>query len=393
MTTDRATATLLNIGHAIDHLFLLIFATAVASIAADFGFTRWEDLMPYGAGAFLLFGLGSLPAGRLGDHWGRRAMMVVFFIGLGVAALLVAVTRNAWQMAVALTLMGAFASIYHPVGIPMLVQGAKRPGATIGISGLAGNLGIAVAALLTGFLVSAGGWRLAFIVPGVASILLGLVFLKVAPVETEPPSRRKGQGIVTPKALLARVFFVVTATAVTGSLLFNFSTNGNGELLRERLAGIVEDPARLGLLLAGVYTVGALSQVLVGRLIDRFPIKRLFVVIVAAQAPLFLLAANAQGWLFYLLAIGYMVSVFGAIPFTDALIVRYVDDSMRSRVAGMRLAVSFGVSSAAVWMLGPLVKAGGFDTLLLLMSAIAVLSLAFAAALPQARQAVQVQPA
>ena len=55
----------------------------VAAIAADFGFARWEDLMPYGAGAFVMFGIGSLPAGRLGDLWGRRAMMIVFFLGMG----------------------------------------------------------------------------------------------------------------------------------------------------------------------------------------------------------------------------------------------------------------------------------------------------------------------
>ena len=139
--TARPVALLLNIAHAIDHMFLLIFATAVAAIAADFGFADWESLMPYGVGAFMLFGLGSLPAGRLGDLWGRRQMMLVFFFGMGASALLVAVTDNAWQLAGALTLMGAFSSIYHPVGIPMLVRGAARPGLAIGINGLAGNLG------------------------------------------------------------------------------------------------------------------------------------------------------------------------------------------------------------------------------------------------------------
>ena len=62
----RTVALLLNLGHAIDHMFLLIFATAVGSIAAEFGFSRWEDLMPYGVGAFVLFGLGSLPSGPAG---------------------------------------------------------------------------------------------------------------------------------------------------------------------------------------------------------------------------------------------------------------------------------------------------------------------------------------
>ena len=139
--SPRATSVLLNVAHAFDHMFLLIFATAVATIAADFGFARWEDLMPYGVGAFAMFGLCSLPAGRLGDLWGRRRMMLVFFFGMGIATLLVALARSAWQLGAALTVLGIFAAIYHPVGIPMLVQRSTRPGLTIGVNGLAGNHG------------------------------------------------------------------------------------------------------------------------------------------------------------------------------------------------------------------------------------------------------------
>ena len=57
---------------------------------------------------------------------------------------------------------------------------------------------------------------------------------------------------------------------------------------------------------------------------------------------------TADGWVFYLLPFLFMAAIFAAIPFTDAMIVRYVDDAMRSRVSGMRLAVSFGASSLAV---------------------------------------------
>ncbi|MGZ5177557.1 MAG: MFS transporter, partial [Burkholderiales bacterium] len=77
----RVVSLLLNIGHGIDHMFLLIFATAVATIAVEFGYSNWADLMPYSVGAFALFGLGSLPAGRLGDLWGRRIMMIIFYVG------------------------------------------------------------------------------------------------------------------------------------------------------------------------------------------------------------------------------------------------------------------------------------------------------------------------
>ena len=100
MTNGRPTALLLNVGHALDHLFLLIFATAVAAIAAEWGMA-WQDLMPYTVGAFVMFGLGSLPAGRLGDLWGRRAMMVVFFLGMGGCGLLIALASGVWSLAAA----------------------------------------------------------------------------------------------------------------------------------------------------------------------------------------------------------------------------------------------------------------------------------------------------
>ena len=363
-------------------MFLLIFATAVSVIAADFGKASWEQLMPYGAPAFLLFGLGSIPSGRLGDLWGRRPMMLVFYHGMGFAALLAAVTQNAWQLAIALTLLGAFASIYHPVGIPMLLQATRRPGWTIGVNGLSGNLGIALAALSTGFAVKFIGWRAAFAIPGLIAIACGILFARVTPVETHAPAKRAARTMAIPASVVARVFLVMTTAAVTGGLLFNFTTNGNPELLKERLNGIVNDPATLGFLMAVVYAVASLAQLLVGWLLDRYSLKRIYIAILAMQPPLFLLAARADGWQLYVLQILFMVAVFGAIPFTDVLIARYVDDRMRSRVAGIRLAISLGVSSIAVALLGPVVRAAGFPVLMVALAAIASSTLAVVAFLP-----------
>jgi len=373
---------LLNIAHALDHLFLLIFATAVGAIAVDFGMARWEDLMPYTAGAFLMFGLCSIPAGRLGDLRGRRWMMLLFFHGMGLSAIAVALTQNAWQIGLALTVLGAFSAIYHPVGIPMLLQGSTRPGRTIGINGLAGNLGIALAAVSTGFLVKYFGWRAAFVVPGLISIAAGLLFARVAPPEAAAPARKAGTSVHLPRGLAIRTFVVMVASATTGSLLFNFTTNGNAQMMAERLDGLVSDPAALGMLLAGLYGVASLAQLVVGQLVDRVAIKPLFITVLTLQILFFALAAQSSGWAWYVLAIACMVMVFGAIPFNDVMVARYIDDSLRSRVSGTRIAISFGISSLAVAALGPAVKAAGFTQLWLLMSGIAVVSLAIVAWLP-----------
>jgi MFS family permease len=379
----RIVSLLLNIGHAVDHMFLLIFATAVASVAVEFGANNWADLMPYSAGAFLMFGLGALPAGRLGDLWGRRNMMIVFFIGMGVSALLVAVTQNSWQLAVALILLGTFAAIYHPVGIPMLVQNVHNPGAVIGLNGLAGNLGIAVAAVLTGLLVKWAGWRAAFALPGLLAIACGVLFAIKCPRETVAPAKRTGKAkVALPSGTLARVFFVMTATAATSSILFNFTTNGNSQLLSESFLGVIEDPAVLGALLALIYTIASFAQLVVGRLIDRMPFKPLQLWMSVAQIPFLIIAAHVQAWGMFAALLGVMILVFGSIPFTDAMIVRYVDDRLRSRVAGMRLTVAFGISSLAVWVLGPLVKGIGFSALLWTMAGIAALKAAIVLLLP-----------
>jgi len=274
-------------------------------------------------------------------------------------------------MAIALVVMGAFSSIYHPVGIPMLAQNAARPGWTIGVNGLAGNLGIAAAALSTGFLVEHFGWRMAFVVPALVCMGLGLLFAWQAPAETATGGRGRAASVQMPKSLVLRTFLVMVITATTTSLLFNFTTNGNAQLLADRLQGLVSDPSTLGMLLAAVYAIGSLAQLVVGRLLDRVAVKPLFVGILILQCLAFALASQTSGWQWYLAAIGYMVMVFAAIPFSDAMVVRYIDDSMRSRVSGTRIAISFGISSMAVYLLGPLVKAAGFGTLMTVMACIA----------------------
>ena len=381
---NRATQVLLNVGHAIDHMFLLIFATAVTAIAQDFGMARWEDLMPWGVLAFFCFGLGSLPSGKLGDQWGRRKMMLVFFFGMGASAIAVSLTQTPWQLALALGLLGCFASIYHPVGIPMLVQGAQRPGWTIGVNGLSGNLGLALAAVVTGLLVKHVGWRGAFILPGLVSLLCGLLFARCAPAELQAPARKPASPGAASGASVARLLLIMTLAATTASLLFNFSTNSNYEMLADRLQQATRDPAQIGLLLAAVYTLASLSQLLVGALIDRFPLKPLYLSILVLQVLCLLLATQAGGWTFYALQFLFMATIFGIVPFTEAMMVRFVDDRIRSRVAGMRLAVSLGASSLAVWLIGPVVKQAGFSALLWVMCACGLLTLAVVSQLPRA---------
>ena len=386
MKFSSPTSLLLNLGHAMDHWVLAVFLYTVSVIAGVWG-TDWKELTPYAFGASFMFGAGSIVSGKLGDHWGRRAMMVIFFSGMGLSCLVIALCQNKWQIGLALTLMGAFASIYHPVGIPMLVQRAEKPGFVIGVNGLVGNLGIAIGSSVSVLLATRFGWQTAYIVPGIVSLVAAVLFGLYVPQEAEAPSKRKSKVNDLPPDVMAKVFLIMTCAAASGSIVFNFTTNGNGEMLKARIVELAADPWLLSIVLFGVFTVASLAQLVVGALIDRYPLKTIYLPVLICQVPLFLLAAYAEGWALIAVTTLFMIFVFGAIPFTDAMIVRYVDDRLRSRVTGMRLAIGFGVSSLVTAAIGPSVKAAGFPTLLMVLGGVAACTVLAISFLPNERQA------
>jgi MFS family permease len=384
MKFSSPTSLLINLGHAMDHWIIAIFLYTVSVIAGVWG-TDWKELTPFAFGASFMFGAGSIVSGKLGDQWGRRAMMIVFFAGMGVSCLVIALCSNKWEIGAALTVMGAFSSIYHPVGIPMIVAGAERPGFVIGVNGLVGNLGVALGASVSVLLATRYGWHAAYIVPAVICLAGAVLFAKYVPKEEISPAKRKAKILDMPPNMMARVFFVMTCAAVTGSIVFNFTTNSNGEMLKSKIELLASTPWLLSAVLFGVFTIASLAQLLVGHLIDRHPLKTVYMPILLAQIPLFLLAAYSEGWMLVFVTTLFMIFVFGAIPFTDAMIVRYVDDRLRSRVTGMRLAIGFGVSSLVVAGIGPSVKAAGFPSMLIALAVVAALSLLAISFLPNER--------
>jgi len=68
------------------------------------------------------------------------------------------------------------------------------------------------------------------------------------------------------------------------------------------------------------------------------------------------------------------------------MIVKYIDDRLRSRVTGMRLAIGFGVSSLVTAGIGPSVKEAGFPVLLMVLAGVACVTTFAISFLPNERQ-------
>src|SRR5205085_9890718 len=106
-----------------------------------------------------------------------EGMMVLFFIGAGGAAIATGLIDGPVTLAIGLAAIGLFGSIYHPVGTAWLVRNARNRGRALGVNGIAGSVGLAVAAFVAGALAQAIGWRAAFIIPGALCATTGAVLL------------------------------------------------------------------------------------------------------------------------------------------------------------------------------------------------------------------------
>ena len=162
----RRSIRFLNWAHFLDHYVILIFPTVVIGLEAVYG-RSYGDLLGLSTAAFTAFGLFALPAGWLADHWSRRNMMAIFFIGTGVSAFAVGLAPNFTLLAVALFGVGIFGAIYHPVGTPMVVEQAINRGHTMSRNGICGNIGVSIAAAITATITAWIGWRWAFFIPAV----------------------------------------------------------------------------------------------------------------------------------------------------------------------------------------------------------------------------------
>jgi MFS family permease len=361
----------LNIGHLLDHLVMLVFPTAVVALGREWG-RPYSELLPLALGSFIAFGAFAIPAGWLADHWSRYRTMVLFFFGIGASLFVTGFSQSSWHLALGLTVTGAFAAIYHPVGIAMLVATPEKMGSVLGWNGLWGNLGLASAAILTGALVDAAGWRAAFFVPGVVCIAAGIGFLALVQDPGKVKRGAKSIGLHVDARMMARIFAILLIATACGGIIFNSTTVAMPKVFDERLQSLTQSNLGIGALVAAVYSLAAFAQVLMGALIDRFELRRLLIGVALAQIPMLWLAANLEGWAMLAAALATMLAVFGQIPLNDAIVGKYCADEFRARVLGVRYVVSLGVAAIAVPMIAALHRtAGGFANVFFVLAALA----------------------
>ncbi len=378
----------LNFGHFIDHMLILIFAKAAFSAGIDFGFGKdgaYAEMLFYGIPSLVLFGACAPIAAHMADHWNRNGMLTVFFVGIGLASILTGFAQSLLQIGLGLALIGIFASIYHPVGIAMVIEGGGKVGWRLGVNGLWGNMGVAAAPLVTGFILVQFDWRMAFIIPGSISILIGLGFLGfVRSVDVRAPEAiRQEKELIGFAPGWQRALVSLALVTAAGGFVFGAMTFLIPRLFEVRMQGITSDIAVTGTLASIIYAVAAFAQLVVGRAIDKRSIKNVLIFIAVGQPLLLFLMAMQTDYALFAVSLLAMGFVFGQIPITDAVLSQYVPDQWRAKVLSIKFLINLVIGALALMTARYLLSTGaGFEAVMRVISIAACFIVGAAILLP-----------
>ncbi len=400
MTRQQVEFLFLNIGHFLDHLFMLVFATAaVLTLTREWGMS-YAELIPYATPGLVAFAAASIPAGWLADKWSREGMMAIFFIGIGVCSMATAMAQSPLQIACGLFDIGLFAAIYHPVGLSMVVQGRQKTGMPLAVNGVFGNLGVASAALITGFLIDNFGWPSAFIALGVFSVAIGLAYIgfiltrkrdAAAPVMARTPISDNNLAEI-PRQILIRLFVIILFTTAIGGLIFQSTTFALPKVFDERLSGFAVTATQVGWYAFLVFTIAAVAQLVVGYLVDHHSVRTVFAWVAGLQAVFLAVMFQLTGVAALVVAIAFMLVVFGQIPINDVLIACATKSEFRSRVYALRYIVTFSISASAIPVIAWIHGGWGFSALFLVLATGAAAILTAVLMLPRTGSFIRTAP-
>lgn len=345
MTPAKRQIVLVNLAHFVTHYSLLILATAVLAIViqapgrfgADYG-----DILKLGTGMFVLYGACSIAMTWLSAKLGSKALMVIFFFGTGTCLAAAGIAGTPVVLALSLAGAGAFLSIYHPIGTATLVEAAgERVGASVGVNGVFGNLGVAAAPIVTAFLAGTGHWRWAFLAPAVLCLVGGLLYWREPAFDSAKARAAAKPFPEIPAAVVRRAVIIMLTIAACSGLVFNSFTLVLPKLMQERMAGSPDLLPLVGSLAFVATLFGGLTQFTVGRMIDRFTLRRVFLPLAAIQVPTFLALWQAPGWVVLPLAALVAASIFGQVTVNDTMTARYIAPPLRVKLYSYRFFVGF----------------------------------------------------
>jgi len=316
--------------------------------------------------------LGNLVAGpligHLSDRYGARRMVLIGVVALAVVLAGYSLIQTVYHLYVASLLLVFFAAGTGPITYARIIASwfNQQRGFALGIALIGIGVGGALAPIVSQAMISAYGWRMAYV--GLGAIVFLISFAPLFLILRDKPPKASGesaaqqgpleeipldQGVEVRQAVKTKEFwllaigFLVVAMGNSGMLVHLPALLGDAGLTPERAA-----------LYAGVMGVGVtIGRVVCGYLLDIFhaPYVAIFFLIGPFIGYAYFQSGIDLSWAFLpvlLFGIG-MGAEFDVIPF---LISRYFGIKNFGVIYGINIS-TFSIGTGA----GPLIMGFGFD--------------------------------
>ena len=332
------------------HMFAAFYFVIVLSIEQEWHFTYDELISLWTLGA-LLIGLGALPAGWLSDRWSRSSMMVIMFIGMGLSSILCGLSNEQFSLFIGLSLLGISCSIYHPVGIAWVVNSSEKKGRALGINGIFGGVGIGSGAFIAGLLIKYFDWKFAFIIPGIISLIIGIIlfFFISNNLISFQNSKTKDLEENNSSHNLIIIACIMLFSMFGLGLTFQIMQTSLPKVFDIRIANL--STFAIGSIIGIIYGISGFMTLVGGFLADKFSLKKIYVIGIAAQVPCFYFIANFSG--IPLIFVCLMAAMFNSsiLPTENILLAKFTPERHHGLIYGFKFIVAFGSAPIAVFLI------------------------------------------
>lgn len=380
-SSGNAQLALLGVAHSFNHSLFYIAPPLLTLIMSDL---RESNLLPISTVAFvasLLYGVGALVGGPLGDKIGEAKTTIIFLLFSGFSTFIMLAAgfaRSIYIYALALILMAGGASLYHPTANSLISKVFEgRVAWAMGLHGVVGMLGVMLTPTIAWFLGTTFGWPWAFVFFGMLCLLLVPLFTRNFGVVEK---MKENGGTIVDALKIPELWWLLILNVTIGLYMKGVEWLFPTYLTRIKMV----DPMWASVAYTMILVVGVLGQWVGGKAADKAGSKKVLVVTMTGVSAGLLLLLFAPVYAFGILAfIGlYGVCFYAHQPALNALTGFLSPKNQRGAVYGIFFFSSFGVGSISQFISGYLADVYGLDAAFYLLTAFALVSLLLTFKLP-----------
>jgi len=259
---------------------------------------------------------------------------------------------------------------------------------TLGINGVFGNAGSAIAPVFVGLMIDYVTWRAAFFIPGVLAILVGTGLLIVWRAGWITDVTKDRNPTVAPdSSAFVRVFIVLTITMTCTGFVYSGLTNTMPKLFEIGLSvALASSYTEIGVFVGIISGLASLSSIFGGWMADRYSARSIYIIFWTLQIPILFTIVSLSDLLLLvavLLVLSFMLAFAAA---ENMLVAQYTPFRWRAVAYGAKFVLALGIGGLTVHLAGwSFDHHGDFSVLFALFGGTAILAVVAASVLPGAR--------